>query len=73
MPPQAIQYQLQRQLYTPQTYTPEGQLAIDLYTGINIPNNIYGIQTVEQLREVTSRNGIRVYQYSVTNQHTLSV
>jgi hypothetical protein len=59
----------QSQLYRP-TYqpVPTTTLALALTNGISIPNNEFGITTVEQLRQVASREGIRVYKYSLAHK-----
>lgn len=59
------QSQLYRTNYQP---LPTSPLAIALTNGISIPNNEFGIATVEQLREFANREGVRVYKYTVTSK-----
>lgn len=59
------QSQLFRTNYQP---LPTSALAIALTNGINIPNNDFGITSVEQLRKVANREGVRVYRYSLTSK-----
>ena len=59
------QSQLFRQQYQP---VPTSAIAIALTNGISIPNNEFGITSVEQLRKVANREGVRVYKYSLTSK-----
>ena len=59
------QSQLFRTNYQP---VPTSAIAIALTNGISIPNNEFGITSVEQLRKVAYREGVRVYKYSVVTK-----
>ena len=60
------QSQLFRTNYQP---VPTSAIAIALTNGISIPNNEFGITSVEQLRKVAYREGVRVYKYSVSKEN----